>query len=132
MNRFALALAAAMSAGIAFGQEPAFPTAPAAPPDHLLPEDSLLSGGFSAMFPNYHLLILNVLRDVFDRDVELRAVVLPSFSPEYAVGLRTIGAPNDPSSYRVIYLRPEIQLWGYQSHDAVRRSEDHFRWNAGQ
>lgn len=115
MNKIVLLLAATVSVGVAFGQEPAIPVAPATPTDHLVPEDSLLSGGFSAMFPHYHLLILNVLRDAFDRDVELRAVVLPSFSPEYAVGLRTISAPNDPSSYRVIYLRPEIQLWGYQS-----------------
>jgi hypothetical protein len=86
----------------AFGVAPAYPQQQR--PDHLTPEGSILSGGSSILSKRYDERIVDVLADGYADDVTLRAVVLPSFSPEYLVGLR--------SDHRVFYLRPTIQLWG--------------------
>lgn len=83
-------------------------------PDYLLPESSVLAGSESLWSQDYYDLITRILADGFDRDVVVRAVVLPSFSPEYLVGIRG-AAPGQPTNYHVFYLRPKIQLWGYQS-----------------
>lgn len=83
-------------------------------PDHLVPESSVLGGNEALLFQDYYNLIYHILSDGFDRDVEVRAVVLPSFSPEYLVGIRG-AAPGQMPNYHVFYLRPKVSLWGYQS-----------------
>lgn len=89
-------------------------TKPTERPDHLVPESSVLAGSESLWSRDYYDLISHVLSDGFDRDVEVRAVVLPSFSPEYLVGIRG-ASPGQSTNYHVFYLRPKIQLWSYQS-----------------
>ena len=82
-------------------------------PDHLMPEDSLLSGGPSVVSSRYNELVVYVFSDGYSRDVTLRAVVLPSFSLEYLVGLRDDKIAGG-TGYRVFYLRPSIHLWDYE------------------
>ena len=81
-------------------------------PDHLTPEDSILSGHHSMRLAKYDGLFTDVLADGYTRDVTLRAVVLPSFSLEYLVGLRDASAEQG-TDYRVFYLRLTISLWHY-------------------
>ena len=96
----------------AFGVAPAYPQQQR--PDHLIPEASILSGHSSVISRRYDELIVDVLADGYARDVTLRAVVLPSFSPEYLVGLRNANIRGG-ADHRVFYLRPTIQLWGYET-----------------
>jgi hypothetical protein len=49
-----------------------------------------------------------VLRDAYATDVRLRAIVRPSFEPEYAVGLRRIGGRDELFS-----LVPARMVWHY-------------------
>src|ERR1700722_18850995 len=91
------------------------------PEDHLEPDGSILGGtAFSAI---YDTLVRDLLRDAYDMSVDVRMVALPSFSPEYAVGLRSFetrgagpfksvakGAP-----YHIFVLAPEAQIWTYQT-----------------
>ncbi|TWB06236.1 hypothetical protein [Bradyrhizobium stylosanthis] len=95
----------------AFGVAPAYPQQQQ--PDHLMPEGSILSGGSSLFMRKYEELIVDVLVDGYARDVTLRAVVLPSFSTEHLVGLRSANVAEG-ASHRVFYLRPTIQLWNYE------------------
>jgi len=83
-------------------------------PDHLMPENSILSGGDSMFSAKYYGLVTDVLAEGYARNVTLRAVVLPSFSPEYLLGLRETSSEGS-TGYRVFYLRPTIHLWGYES-----------------
>jgi len=94
----------------ALGLAPAYPQQER--PDHLMLEDSILSGGSSLFMRTYDELIVDVLADGYVRDVTLRAVVIPSFSPEYLVGLRS--ANIEGVGHRVFYLRPTIRLWDYE------------------
>jgi hypothetical protein len=115
MKKFALILAVVMIAiAPVSAQDAPSVTRSAERPDHLVPESSVLAGSESLWSQDYFNLITHVLSDGFDRDVEVRAVVLPSFSPEYLVGIRG-AAPGKPTNYHVFYLRPKVQLWGYQS-----------------
>ncbi len=91
------------------------------PEDNLEPDGSILGGtAFSAI---YDTLVRDLLRDAYDMSVDVRMVALPSFSPEYAVGLRSFetrgagpfksvakGAP-----YHIFVLAPEAQIWTYQT-----------------
>jgi hypothetical protein len=93
------------------------PAADAVFPDHLEPEGSVLAGGESKMHYDYLNLVASVLHEGYADDVELRAVVLPSFTPEYLVGIRGALSSDrlrgNPASHRVFYLRPKLQLWSY-------------------
>jgi len=61
-----------------------------------------------AVLDGYHRTVRDVFREAFDPDVRARVLVEPSFSPEFAVGLRRRGGHD------VIFsLEPEKQLWGY-------------------
>lgn len=73
--------------------------------DHLEPEDSTFSSDFSN---EYHNQVVTYFRSGFDDKVILRSIVLPSFEPEYMVGIKKVDA-----GYSVFYDRPEVQLWAY-------------------
>jgi hypothetical protein len=100
------------------------------PEDHLEPDRSVLGG--SASSPDYDMLLSDLLRDAYDTGVDVRMVALPSFFPEYVVGLRsfeTIGAGafkrvvRGPP-YRIFVLAPEAQLWTYESIAALKRGQE--------
>ncbi|PIT01279.1 hypothetical protein TSA1_11300 [Bradyrhizobium nitroreducens] len=97
-----------------FGVNPAY--AQQQRPDHLMPEDSLLTDGSSNVFSmsirRYNELITDFLADGYARDVSLRALVIPAFSPENLVGLRHANIEGG-DDHRVFYLRPTIPLGGY-------------------
>jgi hypothetical protein len=98
--------------------------------DHLKPENSVL--GDTAIFSDYDTLVRDLLHDAYDMGVDVRMVALPSFFPEYAVGLRSFetrgtgpfktiarGAP-----YRIFVLAPEAQIWTYESIAMLKRGEE--------
>jgi hypothetical protein len=89
------------------------------PEDHLEPEDSILGG--TAFSSGYDTTLRDLLHDAYDLNVEVRMVALPSFFPEYAVGLRglkTLGAGAFKTTargapYRIFVLSPSAQIWTY-------------------
>jgi hypothetical protein len=100
------------------------------PEDHLEPELSVLGG--SDFLSGYDALVRDLLHDAYDRDVEVRMVAMPSFIPEYAVGLRggktvgkgdfkmtTRGAP-----YRILVLAPQAQIWTYETITSLKRGQE--------
>jgi hypothetical protein len=142
MNKLALILAAAtigmgpvLAADAPATNAPASPdrTAPREIPDlypymgfsvfHLTPEDSPLAGGASLMDAEYYRLLLWAFDKAFDRDVVIRAVVLPSFLPEYAMGIRASDASKGPVRHTVFAIRPRIQYWAYIDPAASERGD---------
>src|SRR6201999_3229424 len=88
--------------------------------DHLEPEQSVLGGtDFST---GYDALVRDLLHDAYGRDVEARMVAVPSFVPEYAVGLRggkLVGKDDFKTvvkgpPYRIFVLSPQAQIWTYE------------------
>lgn len=75
--------------------------------DNLEPEDSQFSGEFMA---DYTHLVLSYLGAAYEKDVLIRLIGFPSFSPEYALWLQE----KEKGKFQIVYESPEIQLWGYQ------------------
>jgi hypothetical protein len=80
----------------------------AAAADHLEPEASIL-GGEDEGFLYYDTVVAGVLKDAYDQNVVARAIVEPSFQPEYAVGL-----VSDKGRYSIFTLVPALHLWSYE------------------
>lgn len=70
--------------------------------------NSILSG--------YDTNVHTVFREAYAPDVEVRAVVRPSFQPEYAVGLR-----RGAHGHEVFLIRPSSQIWGYTSAEMMEQ-----------
>lgn len=75
-------------------------------PNYLEPGSTWSGSGLGG----YEGLVTGFLHAAFDDDVALRALVYPSFQPEYVVGIRN--APAGPVVFR---MAPERSLWGYPS-----------------
>ena len=76
--------------------------------DRLMPEPSVFAG--DDFTREYDAMVVSALADAYSADVKVRAVVFPSFRTEYAIGLK-----EKQSSYVAFCLRPELQLWGYET-----------------
>lgn len=100
------------------------------PEDHLEPEGSILGG--TAFLTNYDMLVRDLLHDAYDMSVDVRMVALPSFVPEYAVGLRSfettgtgaVKAIARGAPYRIFVLSPEAQIWTYESISSLKRGQE--------
>lgn len=77
---------------------------PAAAQQRLFPEEQR-----DGVLADYESNVRLVLGDSFRPGVVLRAIVYPSFQPEYAVGLRS--APG--GGKEIFAVRPELQIWGF-------------------
>ncbi len=90
--------------------------------DHLEPENSIFSefssrGGYYG-FHKYHDDVLTVLREAFANGVVARAIVFPSFEPEFAVVIR-----KEDDRYTILHLEPEKQIWSswHERYDDIGR-----------
>src|SRR5208282_4049348 len=81
--------------------------APALSQDHLTPEPSIIGG--DAFHSDYQAMVADVFHEAYDRDVMLRMIEEPSFSPEYAVGLKQ---DKDASIFTIV---PDKHVWAYES-----------------
>ena len=90
--------------------------------EYLWPEDSQFTR--ASLPPNatllapYHAMIIEVLAGAFEQDVRARLVAMPSFTPEYAVGLKEANG-----SYKVFHLASMSQLWSYENLRMLRELE---------
>jgi hypothetical protein len=66
----------------------------------------------------YPSLLREVLKDAFQPEVTLRAIVEPSFAPEYAVGLQ-----QKMNGVEVFAIEPSRQVWGYIFLGMLRRGQ---------
>jgi hypothetical protein len=57
----------------------------------------------------YETTVHQVLREAFETDVKFRVIILPSFRPEVAIGLRQ---GND--RFEIFSISPTRQIWTYQ------------------
>ena len=80
--------------------------------EYLEPEDSLFTGIF---MPKYFVLVVSALEEAYKEDVRVRVLVFPSFSPEYAVGIR-----ENSEIFTIFRLSLVKQLWGYISLKMMR------------
>lgn len=85
--------------------------------DHLEPEDSVYAGQLS-LEPGYDQALVAAFHGAFERDVQARAIVLPSFQTEYAVGIK-----QDGRAYRIFYQEMSQQLWQYSVLGMMKRGE---------
>lgn len=100
---------------IGHGQEPSDPDAAffeeiiaqGEPPlqDHLIPQRSYDD---VSVIGGYYGLLNDAFREMHAPDVRVRLLVVPSFSPEQAIGIRHVDG-----AFRILYLTPGTQLWGY-------------------
>jgi hypothetical protein len=124
-NKGFLILAAALLASPAAAQQRGQPE------DHLEPESSILGG--TAILSGYDGLVRDLLHDAYDMSVDVRMVAMPSFIPEYAVGLRSyettgagaLKAIARGTPYRIFVLSPEAQIWTYESIAMLKRGQEH-------
>jgi len=72
--------------------------------DHLYPEDSVYGAGIHSL--DYHLYVKKAFSAAYFKDVILRVIEIPSFSPESALFIKKI---ND--SYKVLYIEAETHYW---------------------
>ena len=79
--------------------------------EYLEPEDSAFTG--FAFDTEYQARVTTVMHEAFARDVLVRMIGEPSFSPEYVLGVR-----KDTNGYVLFGMTPKIQLWLYSTlHD---------------
>lgn len=74
--------------------------------DHLEPENYPYADQFMSRYKN---MILETFGEAFDEKVRLRAIVQPSFHPEFVVYLREYR-----KEYTIVAAQPEHMLWGYE------------------
>ncbi len=63
----------------------------------------------------YHEIVISVLDGAFEPDVTARLIAMPSYTPEYALGIR--GAEG---SYKIFHLASQAQLWSYENLKTLR------------
>ncbi len=100
---FALPLLAALLTG-----------SPLSATEHFVPEDSQftradLPAQATSLAP-YHEMVITVLRDAFADDVRARVIGSPSFTPEYALGIR-----ERAGAYSIFHMQSNAQLWSYEN-----------------
>jgi hypothetical protein len=87
--------------------------------EHLEPEYSQFAR--AGLPPNatslrpYHEIVITVLEGAFDADVRARLIAMPSYTPEYAVGIRET---ND--RHKIFHLASQSQLWSYENLKTLR------------
>jgi len=72
--------------------------------DHLEPESS------QPFLPDYYEMVIEAFYESYDHNVIVRAFVLPSNMPEYAVGIK-----KESGAYKVFYLITEFSYWLYRT-----------------
>jgi hypothetical protein len=88
--------------------------------DHLEPDHAILEGpSFSDSYEND---LRDKFKEAYERGVVLRMIALPSFIPEFAVGLRgsssTYGLISAP--YHIFTLTPAASIWTYQTINSLK------------
>ena len=86
---------------------------PALADEHLVPEDNqftraALPNGEGSLAP-YYEMVLKVLKDAYTEDVRARVIVMPSYGPEYAIGIS-----EKNGRYSVFQLALDAQVWRYE------------------
>ncbi len=81
----------------------------------LEPEDSPYSG---ISMPVYTGMVLTVLQDALAPNVLARAIVLPSFQAEYAVGIKREG-----DNFFAFHLQPQTRVWDYKLVEFLERGQ---------
>jgi len=76
---------------------------PAFAEDHLEPEQSQFSGIF---MPQYYGTVLEAYSETYDKEFVARAIVFPSFQPEYAVAIK-----KQNEEFKVVHLQTKKQFW---------------------
>ena len=107
MKRNVITIAAACLAASFFAATIPASTAAVKPEGHLEPERS--EYGDDLFMPGYDALVRSVLKSAYANDVAVRMIAVPSFFPEFSVGLK-----GNSGSYQVFSMRPKVQLWGYE------------------
>ncbi|MCF6197760.1 MAG: hypothetical protein L3J50_13780 [Emcibacter sp.] len=85
--------------------------------DHLEPEESQFSGllhtpeeGYipkTMIFSGYEWEVIMTFREVYKDNIKARAIVIPSFQPEYAIGIA-----QEETGFVIFHLSIKEQLWG--------------------
>ena len=104
---------------IAFVLHAAAALAAAPDDDHLIPEDSDftradLPDGATLLGP-YYAMVISALKDAFAPDVRARVIAMPSFTPEYAVGIK-----EDDGAFAIFHLALDAQMWRYDMLRSLR------------
>lgn len=76
--------------------------------DHLVPEDSVFTAPYVFEFEAYYADVVSAFEDVYDRDVFARMIVLPSFTPEYAVAVA-----RDGDVFAILHVQPNHHIWDF-------------------
>lgn len=77
--------------------------------DHLEPEDSIYTSWYDHEFDQYESIVVSKFKDSFDHGYIARAIVIPSFEPEWAVAIQ-----QQEETFSFLYLKPEMHLWLFE------------------
>ena len=94
------------------------PQTPPRAEDHLEPDGSILGG--TSFMVDYDLQVRDILKEALNPKVRVHMVALPSFSPEFAVGLMTMAQEGVRPPYHILALTPVAQIWTYNSVDMLK------------
>lgn len=89
------------------------PCAPAG--DHLEPEWTPYLG---VHMDGFDEILVSVFKEAYADDVRARLIVVPSFEPEYALGVK-----ETKGTYRIFLLKPSTHLWYFPYREIVRRGQ---------
>lgn len=84
---------------------------------HLIPENSVFSPTMDNQ-PGYLQIEMHVFAPAFDKDVLARVIVEPSFSEEFAVGVKESGG-----AYALFYYVAPQHLWDYAVLQLMKKGE---------
>jgi hypothetical protein len=82
--------------------------------EHLEPEESRFTR--MPFLENYYQTVISALEVTYKPDIKVKAIVLPSFRPEYAVGIK-----KNNGIYHVFHKQPSLSYWGYTSLELMKQ-----------
>lgn len=77
--------------------------------DHLEPEDSIYTRWYDHDFDRYESIVVSKFEDSFGHGYVARAIVIPSFEPEWAVAIQ-----QQEEKFSLLCLKPETHLWLFE------------------
>ena len=88
--------------------------------EHLVPEANqftraTLPNGEGSLAP-YYDMVLSLLGDSYTRDVRARVIAMPSYAPEYAVGIR-----ERDGAYAIFRLGLDTNVWRYKMLESLKK-----------
>ena len=86
--------------------------------EHLIPEESEFTHLDRYDFDPYYANVKSAFKNAYDRNIFARLIVIPSFTPEYALAVA-----KEDETYKIIHFSPSHHIWAIESMRSYRNDE---------